>query len=321
MTRLIHSNCPIDQVVHSLVDEMKGLLGAARGSVLILDEDSQKLAFHDSSGLNAWELENITFRLGEGVAGWVAQHREPLLLEDVQSDPRFKRISGQSAKFSSMICVPLEMRRRLVGVMTLTTETEGHIFTQDDLDLVKLLAAHISLALESHRLYELSVMDGLTRIYNRRYLDQRLSEELSDSRRHKRPLTIGLLDLDHFKKLNDQYGHQAGDKVLCDVTETISEMLREHDVVARYGGEEFALVLSSTPRSAGLDLGERVRQRIAEQGFTYGEQVLPVTISLGLASFPEDGTTRESLLKAADKALYKAKEAGRNRVMVAGSFR
>lgn len=318
MTKLIHSNCPIDEVVRNLVNEMKGLLDAARCSVLIVDEDSQKLAFHDSSGLNEWERQNISFRLGEGIAGWVAKHKQALLLEDVENDPRFLKFSGQDARFSSMICVPLEMRRRLVGVMSLTTEKPEHIFTEDDLELVILLAAHISLALESHRLYELSVMDGLTQIYNRRYLDQRLSEELSDSRRHERPLTIALLDLDHFKNLNDKFGHLAGDKVLCEVTETISDMLREHDVVARYGGEEFALVLSSTPQAAGLDLGERVRKTIAERGFRYEDQELPVTISLGLASFPENGSTKDGLLKAADQALYKAKEAGRNQVKVAG---
>ena len=134
-----------------------------------------------------------------------------------------------------------------------------------------------------------------------------------------RPLSVALLDLDHFKQLNDNYGHQAGDHVLCEVTDTISRVLREHDVVARYGGEEFALILAGTPRNAGADLGERVRKTIAEQKFSFEENLLPVTISLGLATFPEDGDTRQALLKAADRALYKAKETGRNRVVTAAT--
>lgn len=317
MTRFISSNQPIQKVVHHLVGELRDLLGAHRCSVLILDEDNHELAFHDSSGLTDWERKNIRFRVGEGVAGWVAQHREPVLLEDVNRDPRFVRYPNQRDTIKSMICVPLDMRRRLIGVMSLTTRPGDPAFTSEELELAVLLAAHISLALENHRLYELSVMDGLTQIYNRRYLEQRLSEELADSRRANRCLTVALLDLDHFKKLNDTYGHLAGDHVLCEVTETISGALREHDVMARYGGEEFALILAGTTGSAGVELGERVRQLVASREFRFEENVLPVTISLGLATFPQDGSTRTELLKAADRALYKAKEAGRNRVVPA----
>ena len=318
-TRLIAANHPLQEVVHRLADELNGLLQADRCSVLILDEDNHELAFHDSSALSEWEQANIRFQVGEGVAGWVAQHRQPVLIEDVMLDPRFKKHPGQLRTMVSMICVPLEMHRRLIGVLTLTTSRPDHIFCQDELELVVLIAAHISLALESHRLYELSVLDGLTHTYNRRYLDQRLSQELADSRRHGKPLTVALLDLDHFKKLNDGYGHQAGDLVLCELTSIVSRELRQHDVLARYGGEEFALILSGTASDDGLQLGERLRGLIANAEFVYKEQQLPVTISLGLATFPEDGDDPMALLRSADKALYRAKEAGRNRVVSARS--
>ncbi|MBT9586119.1 sensor domain-containing diguanylate cyclase [bacterium] len=317
-TRLIAANHPLQEVVHRLADELKGLLHADRCSVLIVDDEKHELAFHDSSALSPWERENIRFRMGEGVAGWVAQNREPVLIEDVKLDPRFKRHPGQLRKMVSMICVPLEMHGRLIGVLTLTTSQPEHVFVQDELELVVLIAAHISLALQSHRLYELSVLDGLTNVYNRRYLDQRLRQELADSRRHKKPLTVALLDLDHFKKLNDGYGHQAGDQVLCDLSGIISKTLREHDVLARYGGEEFAMILSGTSSADGLILGERLRGLIANTDFLYKEQKLPVTISLGLATFPDDADDVMGLLRAADKALYRAKAAGRNHVVAAG---
>jgi diguanylate cyclase (GGDEF)-like protein len=318
-TQLIASNHSMQEVVQRLADELKGFLQANRCSVLILDEDNKELAFYDSSGLTDWEKANVRFKIGEGVAGWVAQHKEPVLIENVEADERFVKYPGQMCPMVSMICVPLEMRRRLIGVMSLTTSESDHIFGEEELELVVLIAAHVSLALESHRLYELSVLDGLTNIYNRRYLDQRLSEELADAKRHKKPLTVALLDLDFFKRLNDEYGHQAGDQVLCDVTQTISDVLREHDVVARYGGEEFALILSSTSSPAGFQLGERLRRTISEKDFCYQERVLPVTISLGMASFPEDGGDRLSLLRSADKALYRAKETGRNKVVAASA--
>ncbi|MFN8611210.1 MAG: sensor domain-containing diguanylate cyclase [Vulcanimicrobiota bacterium] len=314
-TRLIAANHPLQEVVHRLADELNSLLNADRCSVLILDEEDHQLAFHDSSALSQWERENIRFRVGEGVAGWVAQHREPVLIPDVQLDPRFKKHNGQLRNMVSMICVPLEMHRRLIGVLTLTTARPEHIFTQEEMELVVLIAAHISLALESHRLYELSVLDGLTNIYNRRYLDQRLSQELADSIRHEKPLSVALLDLDHFKQLNDGYGHQAGDQVLCELTGLLSQELRQHDVLARYGGEEFALILAGTSAADGLLLGERLRSLVESRDFFYKNQKLPVTISLGLATFPENGQDKMTLLRAADKALYRAKESGRNRVL------
>ncbi len=314
-TRLIAANHPLQEVVHRLADELNQLLSADRCSVLILDEENHQLAFHDSSALSQWERENIRFRLGEGVAGWVAQNREPVLIEDVTKDPRFKQHDGQIRQMVSMICVPLEMHRRLIGVLTLTTGRPDHVFVKEELELVVLIAAHISLALESHRLYELSVLDGLTNIYNRRYLDQRLSQELADSRRHEKPLSVALLDLDSFKKLNDTYGHQAGDLVLCELTGLISKELRQHDVLARYGGEEFALILAGTSGSDGLLLAERLRALVANRDFFYKNQRLPVTISLGLATYPEDGEDKMELLRTADKALYRAKELGRNRVV------
>lgn len=317
-TRLIAANHPLQEVVHRLADELNGLLGADRCSVLILDEENHQLAFHDSSALSDWERENIRFRLGEGVAGWVALHREPVLIEDVQKDPRFKKHQGQLRQMVSMICVPLEMHRRLIGVLTLTTGRPDHVFTRDELELVVLIAAHISLALESHRLYELSVLDGLTNIYNRRYLDQRLSQELADSIRHQKPLTVALLDLDRFKQLNDGFGHQAGDLVLCELTGLISKELRQHDVLARYGGEEFALILAGTSSADALRLGERLRSLVAQRDFFFKNQKLPVTVSLGMATFPEDGEDKMTLLRAADKALYRAKERGRNCVVAAG---
>ncbi|MBN9415375.1 MAG: sensor domain-containing diguanylate cyclase [Candidatus Eremiobacteraeota bacterium] len=314
-TRLIAANHPLQEVVHRLAEELNQVLNADRCSVLILDEENHQLAFHDSLALSQWERDNIRFRMGEGVAGWVAQNREPVLIEDVSKDPRFKQHDGQLRRMVSMICVPLEMHRRLIGVLTLTTGHPDHVFVQEELELVVLIAAHISLALESHRLYELSVLDGLTNIYNRRYLDQRLSQELADSRRHQKPISVALLDLDNFKKLNDTYGHQAGDQVLCELTGLISKELRQHDVLARYGGEEFALILAGTANKDATFLAERLRKLVADRDFFYKNQRLPVTISLGLGTYPEDGDEKMALLRTADKNLYRAKELGRNRVV------
>ena len=237
VSRLISSNYPIPKVIKRICGKLRKLLHTDDCSIMILNEKSRELAFSESSGLTRWEMKNIKFALGEGVAGWVAKHKKPVLIEDVNQDPRFKRVIDQKRSMVSMISAPLMVKRRVIGVVSLTTRENGHVFTQDELELVVLMSAHISLALENNRLYEISVLDGLTNIFNRRYLEQRLAEEVAYSKRYGKPLSVVLLDIDFFKRLNDTYGHQAGDHVLRKVSFTLSQALREYDVVATCVGD------------------------------------------------------------------------------------
>jgi len=314
MSREISSQLPIRTVVRRLSLRLKQLLNADECSIMILDDSRKELAFSESTGLTRWELENIRFRVGEGIAGWVARHKKPLLVPDCASDPRFVAIPNQKRPMVSMICVPLLIKRRVIGTVSLTTRTQGNLFSELDLEMAVLLAAHISLALENNRLYEISVSDGLTNLYNRRYLEQRLSKELSYAKRFRKPLTVLMTDIDFFKKVNDTYGHQAGDHALRKVSEILTEELREYDVVARYGGEEFAIMLLATPRSRGASTAERLRRSVEQAEITFRGQNIPVTLSIGVASFPEDADESDALVGLADKALYRAKEQGRNQV-------
>lgn len=315
--RLISSNYPMPKVIKRISSMLRKLLDTDDCSIMILDDKSRELAFAESSGLTRWELQNIKFSIGEGVAGWVAKHKKPVLIPDVRKDPRFKVVDQQKRTMVSMISAPLMVKRRVIGVVSLTTREESQTFTQHELELVVLLSAHISLALENNRLYEISVMDGLTNVYNRRYLEQRLSEEVAYSRRYGKPLTVGLLDIDFFKRLNDTYGHQAGDFVLKRVSALLSSALREYDVVARYGGEEFAIILPTTPKGKGASIAERLRCSVGETEFLFKDKSIQTTLSCGVACFPEDGETAEALVAAADRALYAAKARGRNQVHLA----
>lgn len=162
--------------------------------------------------------------------------------------------------------------------------------------------------------------DGLTGLARRGPFDERLKEEVARAQSFKSTFSILMIDIDHFKNMNDTYGHQVGDDVLKTVTQRIQECLYETDFIARYGGEEFVCIL---PRSqpAGLrQKAEQIRQRVADQAFVIGLEAIQVTISLGIAHFPQDGQTAQAILEASDRALYAAKHAGRNRVIEASSI-
>ena len=169
------------------------------------------------------------------------------------------------------------------------------------------------------QLYDASVTDALTGAHNREHFDTQLRSELSFARRHKSDVSLAFFDVDHFKKVNDTYGHQGGDAVLVALANTIRAMIRNEDVFARYGGEEFALILRGIDRAGASTVGERLRERVEAMRVNYEGRVLTVTVSVGCASFAElDEKTPEALVSTADKRLYAGKHAGRNRVVALG---
>ena len=183
---------------------------------------------------------------------------------------------------------------------------------------LKLRKLQAELLRANTELQRLTQIDPLTEVANRRHLNERLEEEWMRSRRYERPMSLGMLDIDHFKKLNDNFGHPAGDHALIEVAKVIKATLRRHDFVARYGGEEFVMVLPETPADRALLAFERVRANIESAEITFEGKRLPVTVSLGVASCPHQLLTKgQDLITLADTALYDAKRSGRNRVVAA----
>jgi diguanylate cyclase (GGDEF)-like protein len=165
------------------------------------------------------------------------------------------------------------------------------------------------------RVRQLAYRDGLTGVFNRRYFDSRMDDEVARAKRFGGGVSILMIDLDHFKKVNDEFGHMVGDDVLRAVSATFARQLRKVDVVCRYGGEEFAIILPATQGASAVAVGEKLRRAIANT--TFAGVPFPVTISVGIAEFPTHGITRDDIIRAADSALYNAKEAGRNQVCLA----
>ena len=234
---------------------------------------------------------------------------------------------GCRVSLRSMALVPLNLRGELLGMLCQGSVDPAHFSGETATDLLEHLATVVALCVDNVLSHERLKLDGLTDALtgaaNRRFFERRFADELGRRQRHGRTLSCLLIDLDHFKKINDTHGHAMGDRVLCDVTAALGKDLRAADLLARYGGEEFALLLPETPDMDAHQIAERLRQRIASLAWTPPDgTALSVSVSIGVASLAggEDdrGAEGSRLLQEADAALYEAKRRGRNRVCVAG---
>jgi len=256
--------------------------------------------------------------VGEGVVGFVAERAQPVLLP-ASGGPRASR---KEPAFPATIAVPIYSEDRIAAVLAVHRRDENHLFGGEDLDTILFLAEQGGVAIENVLLHEeaqrLSLTDGLTGTWNRRYFQMQFRQVLATATRFDRPFSFLMLDLDHFKQTNDTYGHQRGDAILIEFSRRVKKALREVDTFARYGGEEFIVLLPETDEVGALTTGEKIREAIRSQPFaSLGEEPVPVTVSIGVASYPAHGDSFQVLVEAADRALYAAKQAGRDRVMVA----
>jgi diguanylate cyclase (GGDEF)-like protein len=207
-----------------------------------------------------------------------------------------------------------------MGVLALYGRSLPDPFEDDDLDTLGSFAAQASVAIENVLLHQeaqrLSITDGLTGVWNRRYLSLTLAKEIERAQRFERPLSVLMVDIDHFKDVNDAYGHLRGDEVLVELSRRMLSRIRgEIDTLARFGGEEFVIVLPETPREGARVVANKLRRAVRTKAFiSDGGPEVRVTVSIGVAVFPEDGSSVEELLQAADVAMYKAKRRGRDRV-------
>jgi diguanylate cyclase (GGDEF)-like protein len=253
------------------------------------------------------------FRLGEGAAGRAAESRLPVYLPDLARAPDARPLGPTTG---SLLSLPVVHQGRLLGVLNLQRAgTEA--FAAEEVELLAAVADQAAMAIQNARLHAetvaLSITDALTGLANRRHLFRQLEQEVARAARFHTEVAVVMLDLDHFKELNDAAGHVAGDAVLRQVADVLRGQVRRVDVVARYGGEEFCLVLPQVSKADAMDVAEKLRRSIAEQSFAHASPG-GITASAGVAHLPTDADTLEAVLEAADAALYASKRRGRNRI-------
>lgn len=250
---------------------------------------------------------------GEGPTGWVLEHGATLHIGDLdRCELPIKRLADSGAR--SWLGTPILMYGSVRGVLAVQSRRLD-AFSADDRRLLESIGVQVSAALQNAHLYELAMVDGLTGLFVRRYFDARLDEEIERSRRYGAAFSLVMMDLDDFKILNDTHGHQAGDAILRAVAEVVRVQLRGVDTAARYGGEEIAMILPRTDMVSAYNLCERVRLAIAERQVAVGGAALSVTASFGIAAYPESGEgDAAELIRRADRALYRAKKTGKDRV-------
>ena len=311
----------LDDLLDRILARALDALRSEVGSILVVDEeDGEWLRLRISRGLVGVQPETIRVRIGQGISGWVAQHRQPLFVEDVEADPRFARRSDERYTTRSLVSAPLLARDRLIGVMNVNNKREGAPFTRDDLDLLVAIASQAAMAIANATLHEealaLAHLDPLTRLYNHGHFQRALDREMERAERYGRPLALVLIDIDDFKPYNDRYGHARGDEALKEVADLICAQSRLSDAVGRSGEDTFAAILPETDAKGAWIFAEKVRESVAAHPFpgAAGDLTETLTVSMGVAAYPEDARDRIDLYDIADSALYAAKFAGKNRV-------
>ena len=292
------------------------IAAAEKGSLMLYDIESDRLHIRVLAGLedtdyqdrvNNNEIKCRSFKPGEGIAGRVYSNSMPMIVNNIREDSLF--IASDTSFVRSIACIPMVMYNDVIGVINVTNKKNGKKFTNQDIKMLNAVADQAAAAVNKAQLWDLAVTDSLTGLYVRRYFLVKLNEEIHRAERSNKIFSIIMVDLDNFKIINDTYGHDAGDRALEAISHFLQKSIRDVDAIARFGGEEFVMLITDADKGAAFRLAERLRKKLAKVKL---ENMPPITVSLGIATFPADGRDVEDLIKKADAAMYAAKQAGRN---------
>ncbi len=318
------STLDLREVLHLIMHRIGQLFPVTHCAILLLEDSNDHLYYEIASGVHSEKVKNIRYARGEGLAGRSLLHGEVVEVDDLEKDTSSgaELLSANIKGARAALYIPVKFKNRVIGILELVDDEPGAIATGEKRHVVNSISNFVAVAADSARSYSriqhLVIVDELTGLYNAAYLLDFLDYEMERAKRYKAELSVVFFDMDYFKKVNDTYGHLVGSRLLTEIGQLVKLGVRKADVATRYGGDEFVLVLPNTPKEGAIIVAQNIRTAINNQTFlTEQGHKIKISASFGLASFPNDGDSKLKVLQLADKAMYKAKEEGRDRVCTA----
>jgi diguanylate cyclase (GGDEF)-like protein len=324
LARSLTSSLDLRTILRTILDHMERQIQADLWMLLMLDDERRELHYAIAAGGEETALRDLRVKVGEGVAGWVAQHGETLIVPETVSDPRLNATDathlrkGDARRVRSVIALPLKGRTGTLGVIEILNPRAGQM---DDYTIafLHILADHAAIAIENANdhahIQQLTITDDTTGLYNVRHLYDALGNELDTCLRLALPVSLAFLDLDRFKLVNDEHGHLIGSELLARTGERLRELSRARDLCFRYGGDEFAILMPETGPEAALAQMSALNKALMGTTFRMSNGIeLSVCASVGVATAPADGTSMHAIIAAADARMYQVKANGRGAV-------
>jgi diguanylate cyclase (GGDEF)-like protein len=319
LARSLTASFDLDTILRTILEHMERFIEAELWTLLMVDDASQELYYAIAAGGRQEALRELRVRMGEGVAGWVAEHGETLIVPESEHDPRLrKELAVKSQGVRSVIAMPLRGRKGTHGVIEILNPRADQM-TDYTIAFLHILADHAAIAIENARdvarIQQLTITDDTTGLYNVRHLYDVLGRELERCNRLRLPVSLVFLDLDRFKLVNDEFGHLVGSELLARTGQRLQELSRKQDACFRYGGDEFVILLPETGAETALAHARTLLNGLVETSFRMKNGLeLRVSASVGVATAPGDGGTLHAIIGAADARMYAVKSNGRGQV-------